>query len=188
MTAVSNHDVPVSRIDVRVRQVCDAVGHFIEYWGFKSIHGRVWTLLALRRTPVAQTDIAEFFDVSRSLVSAAVSQLSEYGLVRATEEHRNAPYEAVVDVWPTVSDVLRGREWMLIEAARLAIDGALEEAEVAGAGDYDIDRLRFLGALTELAQTFLRLIIGLRVPRRLDGIGDWVKRAARVMRTLRALG
>jgi DNA-binding transcriptional regulator GbsR (MarR family) len=187
MTATPSRDPKLSRLDLRVRQVCEAVGDFIEYWGFKSIQGKVWTLLALRRAPLAQTDIADFFDVSRSLVSSAVSQLVDYGLVRATGDHRNAPYEAVVDVWPTVSDVLRGREWMLIEAARVALDGAIEESEVSGAGAYDVDRMRFLASLSELAQAFLRLIIGLRVPRRLDGFGDWLKRAGRFMRELRSL-
>ena len=34
-------------LDRRVLEVCDAIGEFIEYWGFKSIHGRVWAMLAL---------------------------------------------------------------------------------------------------------------------------------------------
>ena len=185
MSTARPQDLEFDRLDQRVRRVCEVVGTFIEYWGFKSIQGKVWTLLALRRHPMAQTEIADFFEVSRSLVSSAVAQLSQYGLVKPTGTHRNAPYEAVVDVWPTVSDVLRGREWMILESARVAIDGAIEEAEVGGAGDYDVERMRFLAGLTELAQTFLRLIIGLRVPRRLDGIGEWVRRAGHFMRSFR---
>lgn len=178
------------RLDERVRQVCDAVGGFIEYWGFKAILGRIWTLLALRREPMSQVEIAEFLEVSRSLVSGAISELVRRGLVRATSDHRNAPYEAVVDIWPSISDVLRSREWMLIESARMALESAIEELELAPGRDasrYDLDRLRFLLRMTELAQAFLRLLIGIRVPRKLEGLGAWLESSARFMRGLREL-
>jgi DNA-binding transcriptional regulator GbsR (MarR family) len=178
------------RLDERIRQVCDAVGGFIEYWGFKAILGRIWTLLALRREPMSQVEIADFLEVSRSLVSGAVSELVKRGLIRATSEHRNTPYEAVIDIWPSISDVLRSREWMLIESARLALEGAIEELELAPGRDasrYDLDRIRFLLRMTELAQAFLRLLIGIRVPRKLEGLGTWLESSARFMRGLREL-
>jgi DNA-binding transcriptional regulator GbsR (MarR family) len=171
----------------RIRQVCDAVGGFIEYWGFKAILGRIWTLLALRRAPMTQVEIADFLGVSRSLVSGAVAELAERGLVRAVREHRNAPYEAVVDIWPTISDVLRDREWMLIESARLALESAIEEVELAGSAIYDVDRMRFLLRMTELAQAFLRLLIGIRVPRKLEGVGEWLRTSSRFLQSLRNL-
>ena len=40
-------------INRRVMEVCDSIGDFIEYWGFKAIHGRVWALLALSTDPLA---------------------------------------------------------------------------------------------------------------------------------------
>jgi DNA-binding transcriptional regulator GbsR (MarR family) len=178
------------RLGAKVRQVCEAVGEFIAYWGFKAIHGRIWTLLALRREPMSQVEVADFLQVSRSLVSGAMSELVEHGLVRPLSEHRNAPYEAVVDIWPTISDVLRDREWMLIETARLALEGALEELELAGssgAAEYDLDRTRFLLSMTEMAQAFLRLLIGIRVPRKLEGLGEWLKNSGNFIRKLREL-
>ncbi|HHH30996.1 MAG TPA: MarR family transcriptional regulator [Polyangiaceae bacterium] len=181
---------PTDRLDDQVRQVCDAVGGFIEYWGFKAILGRIWTLLALRVEPMTQVEIAEFLDVSRSLVSGAMSELTKRGLVRATSNHRSTPYEAVVDIWPSISDVLRSREWMLIESARVALEAAIEEVELAPAGlpaRYQADRMRFLLRMTELAQAFLRLLIGIRVPRKLEGIGDWLKSSAKLMQGLREL-
>jgi DNA-binding transcriptional regulator GbsR (MarR family) len=176
------------RVAARIISVCDSVGAFIEYWGFKAIHGRIWTLLALRKEPMSQVEIAEFLDVSRSLVSGAVAELTKLGLVKALSDHRNAPYEALVDIWPTISDVLRGREWMLIESARLALESAIEEIELRGtSANWDIDRMRFLLRMTELAQAFLRLLIGIRVPRKLEGLGDWLKSSAKFMRSLRDL-
>lgn len=179
------------RIERRVLQACGAVGGFIEYWGFKAIHGKVWTLLALRKLPMGQSEIAETLGVSRSLMSSAISELHDYGLVRPTSDHRNAPWEAVMDVWPTIADVLRTREWMLLETARNALESALESValnEEAGLSTpYDRGRLRLLLRMTELAQALLKLLISIRMPRGLEGLGDWVGRARSLVTSLRGL-
>lgn len=173
-----------------VLQVAQAAGNFIEYWGFKAIHGRIWTLLALHREPLPQTEVADLLGVSRSLVSTAMAELLEYGLVRAVDEHRNAPYEAVIDIWPAIADVLRSREWMLLEGARVALEAAIEEAEIAGSNPqaplrWDLDRLRMLLSLTEMAQGFLKMVIALRLPRAPEGFGGWVGRAQSLVARLR---
>src|SRR5687768_14009568 len=164
----------------RILAVCDAVGSFIEGWGFKSIHGRVWALLALSKQPVSRSEMAETLAVSRSLVSLAVAELTQYGLIRPTSDARNAPYEASFDVWPTITDVIRNREWMLIERARVALESALAEAEYREEArlpnDYDLGRIRLLLAMTELAQATLKAILSVRMPRTLDAFGQWLGR------------
>jgi DNA-binding transcriptional regulator GbsR (MarR family) len=164
----------------RILAVCDAVGSFIEGWGFKSIHGRVWALLALSKRPIPQAEIAETLAVSRSLISLAVAELTQYGLVRPVNDSRNAPYEASLDVWPTITDVIRSREWMLIERARVTLESALAEAEYREEtglpNDWDLNRLKLLLAMTELAQTTLKAILGIRMPRSLDTFGQWLLR------------
>jgi len=176
------------RLTPRVLAVCDAVGAFIEAWGFKSIHGRVWTYLALQRRAVPQAEIASALGVSRALVSLAISELSGYGLVRAIGTHRNAPYEASMDVWPTITDVLRSREWMLIERARIALEGLIQEAEFAAESGhhtlYDLPRMRLILRMTELAQAVLRAILAIRAPQSLDGFGKWLDGAMRFMKQL----
>lgn len=173
----------------RVLDVCDATGAFIEYWGFKGILGRVWALLALRASPMPQTEIANLLGVSRSLVSGAVAELQRRGLVRAVGEHRNAPYEAVVDVWPTIAEVLRSREWMLIESSRLALDAAIEEAEILESQgitlDYDLARMRMLLLMTETAQGFLRTLIAMRSAKPIESLTGWVSRASEFVLSLR---
>ena len=132
MHTPQKHDLSANRRDrmaTCIRNLCDAVGDFIEYWGFKAIHGKVWALLALRRNPMSQTEIADFLAVSRSLVNGAIRELTDYGLVQPIREHRNSPYRAVVDIWPTISDILREREWVLIANAKMAVESAIEEAE-----------------------------------------------------------
>ena len=55
------------RIERRVLRVCEATGDFIAWWGFKSIHGRVWALLALSRKPLSQAEIGRTLGVSRAV-------------------------------------------------------------------------------------------------------------------------
>ena len=177
------------RMTRRVLAVCDAAGAFIEWWGFKAIHGRVWTLLALRGQPMAQTEIASLLGVSRSLISGATHELVEWGLVRPTEMRRNAPYVAEIDVWPVIGDVLRSREWMIIEHARVALEAAVEEADLAVAGGepiaWDVERMRMLLRMTETAQAFLRILVQLRVPTAVREVGGWITKATALLARFR---
>jgi DNA-binding transcriptional regulator GbsR (MarR family) len=179
---------PTDRLTPRVLAACDAVGAFIEGWGFRSIHGRVWTFLVLAKKPIPQTEIAEVLGVSRSLVSLAISELTEHGLVRAVGTHRNAPYEASLDVWPTITGVLRAREWMLIERARVALEGLILEAEFAADTGtptmYDLPRMRLLLRMTELAQTVLRALLAIRMPHSFDAFAKWLDAAQKFMKQL----
>lgn len=178
-----------ARLDAQILAVCDAVGAFIEYWGFRAIHGRIWVLLAMHREPLAQSEIAAFFGVSRSFVSTAIAELCAYRLVKATSEHRNAPYVANSDVWSTITDVLRSREWMLLESARLSFESALDALAVRDGESlphpYRPDRVQLLLHMTEVAQMLLRMLLalgGARVPR---DLGAWVAKASELTRRLR---
>lgn len=177
------------RLDHRVQQVCSAAGTLMEYWGFKSILGRVWTYLALRARPMSQTDVADALGVSKSLVSAAVTELSGYGLVRAVGEGRNAPLEVNMDVWPVITDILRTREWLLLESARLALDQAIDEAQVSGSsGAYDVRRMEVIKAMIAAVQRLLGIVISIRMAGSAAGVQDWIATATNLIDSLRAFG
>ncbi len=155
-------DAAGSLLDRRVLDVCDRVGEFIEYWGFKNIHGRMWTFLALSRHARSQQEIARCLGISKALVSSTISELEEWGLVAPQGTQRTAPYRATHDVWPVISDVLRTREWMLLEKARLALEAASEEMRLRGEGPYDRRRVDFLLGMTRVGQNILRVVVGVR--------------------------
>lgn len=182
------HDGPLTR---RVLQVCEQTGNFIEWWGFRSILGRVWTLLALRGEAMSQVEIAELLGVSKALVHGAISDLEARGLVRRVDDSRRAPWVAVIDVWPTITEVLRAREWMLIEQVRVALDAAIEEASIVkrktGQEPFSIERLRLLASLTESAQNFLRMVLSLRVANESRGVRDLLRMATTVIQGLRTM-
>lgn len=172
----------------RVQDVCDSAGSFIEYWGFKAIHGRVWMLLALSRDPLSQSQISTQLNVSKSLISGTISELLGYGLVSASSNHRNAPYVSNLDIWPIISKVLRNREWLLLETARLALEAAIEEAEFVIEDDidvpYDLSKMNLMLKMTKLAQRFLNMFIRARMPQSSEKFSDWAEGASGFLKTI----
>jgi DNA-binding transcriptional regulator GbsR (MarR family) len=173
------------RMERRVLHVCSAAGTLVEYWGFKSIMGRVWTLLALHPQPLPQIEIAERLGVSRSLVSGTITDLVGYGLVQAVGEHRNAPYQARMDVWPAVTDVLRTREWMFLETARMSLEAAIEEAQHGQSGPYSVERMRVLLHMMTAVQKLLGLVISVRRPNIVANVRDWVATVTALIESMR---
>lgn len=177
------------RLNRRVGQVCDQLGTFIEWWGFRAIDGRVWALLAIHGSAMSQADIARSLDVSRSLVHSAVTELEQYGLLQRVGEGRFAPWSASVDVWPVITQILRSREWMMLEEIRVTIDTAIEEAELekrrSGNEPWSIKRLYMLRALTEMAQQFLRVILAFRDNDERTGLRDTFRNAGKIITHIR---
>jgi DNA-binding transcriptional regulator GbsR (MarR family) len=177
------------RLQTCILEACETVGAFIDVWGFKAIQGKVWALLAVSAAPMSQALIADRLGVSRSLVNLTISELLDFGLVRATGTHRNAPYEARMDVWATITEVLRGREWMLMERARVALNAAIHAHEDAGSydahGPYNAERLKILLAMTEFAQSALSLVLALRIPAGAEDMGRWLVRAQQTVTRFR---
>lgn len=171
----------------RIRHACKAAGEFIEYWGYKEIQGRVWMLLALSKQPLSQSQVADTLQVSRSLISGTIAELTEFGLVRPISDHRNAPWEAVLDVWPTISDILREREWMLVESTRLALESTIEEAYFSDDDcPYDLERMKMLLTMTELAQALLKMLIGARIPKTAEELEGWFGKASTFLKAIGA--
>ena len=57
------------------------IGAFIEYWGFRNIHGRVWGTIYLSNKPMSTPEIVERLDVSKALISGAINELLDHGLI-----------------------------------------------------------------------------------------------------------
>jgi hypothetical protein len=77
---------------------------------------------------------------------------------------------------------------MLIERARVALEGLVQEAEFAAESGlhtvYDLPRMRLLLRMTELAQAVLRTFLAIRAPQSFDGFGKWLDGAVRFVKQL----
>lgn len=92
--------------------LAEQVGEFIQYWGFKRIHGKIWAHIYLSAIPLDATTLVKRLKVSKALVSFSIHDLLEYDVIRevARGRGRTVLYEANADVTTVILNVLRLRE------------------------------------------------------------------------------
>ena len=161
-----------------LRKVAESIGNFIEYWGFRNIHGRIWTLAFLAPEPITTEEIMARLDVSKGLVSRAISELIEHKLliIEGTSSFGRRRYIASEDVGSVVHDVLRQREQILLEETSKHIsrlsDHSAEELMSLGVGAKNLAQLRGLTKENEsLLKAFLK--------KRFRTMAEWIKFAKR---------
>jgi DNA-binding transcriptional regulator GbsR (MarR family) len=145
-----------------VRDFADQVGEFIQYWGFKKVHGRIWTHLFLSKTPLDAAEIMKRLSISKALVSMSLSDLLAYDVVEEMGKSTRGTltYAANADVLSVILNVIRQRERRMfsrIVAAHKLLDSvSATEQKTAG---IDRERLEAMGGLINLGyealETFL---------------------------------
>lgn len=102
--------------------LAEQVGDFIQYWGFKRIHGKIWAHIYLSAIPLDATTLVKRLKVSKALVSFSIHDLLEYDVIRevARGRGRTVLYEANPDVTTVILNVLRLRERKMISQVMAA--------------------------------------------------------------------
>src|SRR3954452_6567575 len=100
-----------------LHEVADGVGALMEFWGFKRVMGRVWTLLYLRDDALSAAELCDQLSISSGAASMALAELEHWAVVRRIRRQgdRREYFEAETDVWKMISRVLRERELTQIE-------------------------------------------------------------------------
>ncbi len=142
--------------------LAEHVGQFIEYWGFKKIHGRIWTFLYVSKEPMDATELRMRLKVSKALISMSLSDLLEYEVI---EDLGKGPrgttvFRANPNVSQVIIGVLRKRERKMIgqvvTAQRLMQSIPAAEQEDVG---IDSKRVESLGEMIETARAGLEFLI-----------------------------
>lgn len=96
--------------------LADHIGAFIEYWGFKKVHGRIWTLIFLSPAPIDANFIIEQLDISKALASMSIKDLLYYNVIFEVEKDKpgTQKYTYNPDIINVVLDVLDKREKKMI--------------------------------------------------------------------------
>ena len=117
--------------------LADLVGEFIEYWGFKRIHGRIWLHLYLNESPLDASALMEKLSVSKALISISIKSLLEYEVIQ--EEGLSSDgtrlYSANPNLQDVITHVLRQREKVMmgkIQAAFTQLKGMPKEEMKSG--------------------------------------------------------
>lgn len=157
-----------------LEEVARSVGNFIEYWGFRNIHGRFWAVIFLAKNPISTADIIEKLEVSKALASRTINELLEYGLIEhaGNSEHGRHTYRAKENVGDIVHTVLRNREMVLLnESLQSFAQLAKHSKHELNSKGIDHEKLKQLTDLTQenkgLLEAFLK--------KRFRTFAQWIK-------------
>lgn len=142
----------------------DTVGDFMQYWGFKKIHGRIWLHLYTSDKPLDSAELMKRLKVSKGLMSLAMRELIEYKVIQAaaTGPHGTVFYEANSDIQGVITNVLKSRETAMLEKTmRLTKKLQGVGADSLKKSGISAERVDSVAAMTESAQTLLGVFLAL---------------------------
>ncbi len=143
-------------------QLASLVGDFIQYWGFKNVHGRIWTHLYLSKTPLDALEIRKRLKISKALVSLSVHDLMHYNVIKEVGKSPRGTilYTANSDLHEAIFNVLRTREERMVAriqgACRLL--QAVPDTDRSAVG-IDADRLNMMSEIITSAKDSLDLFL-----------------------------
>jgi DNA-binding transcriptional regulator GbsR (MarR family) len=144
-----------------LRQLAVVIGDFIRYWGFRRIHGEIWTVVYLSKRPLSGVEIERSLSVSKALVSPAIQELVKEGLIKpaVSENSKTKRYEAVENVAQVIRGVLRRREQPMIADAEMKHLALVKIADNPEESEVNQNRLEVLGTLIQSANFSLLALI-----------------------------
>ena len=143
---------------VQLNRLADQIGNFIEYWGFKKIHGQIWTHIYLSPEPISALQLIERLEVSKALVSLAMKDLIFYHLIQQTDdslEKKNKFFTANPNVFEAIRFVLETRELNIINNINSEHRLLRELQKIGANGMVDDKKLKHLGQLIDGGETAL---------------------------------
>ena len=146
---------------VLLKKLSQNVGDFIRYWGFRRIHGQIWTHIFLSKSPLSGGDLVRALGVSKALVSPALKELIEYGLIQDIETSGSAKrYRAKTKVYEIIRKVLAQREATLIGVSKVNCTelGSVHQA-IGRETSLDAVRFQALKEMIEFAEFAIEFLL-----------------------------
>ncbi len=146
----------------QIETLVDQLGSFIQYWGFKKIHGQIWAHIWLAKNPIDATTLVQRLDVSKALVSLAIKDLLEYDVIRTVNhgDRRRLLLIANEDVQTVIANVLKKRESVMLTAI-LKSQNSVDALDQKNKDKFDLDqnRLDQMKIMTTMAEMALSSLI-----------------------------
>ncbi len=112
-------DTSSSKINTNLIKLSQTIGDFIRYWGFRRIHGQIWTQIFLSQKALSGAELTRSLKVSKALVSPALKELLKHKLIFEQRiDAKTKAYTANPDVLGVIRNVLLRREAQLIKKAQ----------------------------------------------------------------------
>ena len=147
-----------------LEDLANEVGDFICYWGFKRIHGRLWTHIYLAKSPLDAGKLMQRLKVSKALISLSLNDLLKYDVIleNGKSERGTQTYVANPNVLDVILNVLRRRERKMLSKAESShkMLCSLNPESLKRANCQD-ERLNSLGRMILQAQNALTSLLEL---------------------------
>ena len=140
----------------------DQIGSFIEYWGFKKIHGQIWTHIFLASEPIDSTTLVKRLNVSKALISLAIKDLLKYDVIQVVGKgtRRKILFQSNPDLIKVIIQVLRMRERKMLSQIMSSYKNLkkMKHGEHGGV-EISADKTSELGNMIEAAELSLDALI-----------------------------
>ncbi len=140
--------------------VLKSVGSFMEYWGFKSVHGKIWACIYLSKDPVDANFIISQLQLSKAAISLGIKDLLEYDVILEVEKSgpSTQKYISNPDMVEVICNVLRQREkkmlQMIVQASK-----SLGDKSVPADSPLNPKRVQHLRKMSEQAHNVLEQML-----------------------------
>ena len=150
-------------MNTQVQDLADGIGEFIEYWGFKKIHGKIWALVFLSEAPVDANYLMKNLGVSKSLVSMSIKDLLHYNVIQeAPDKKSTVKYVSNKDLATVITDVLMAREAKMLLKIKASCE-LVKRLEPGTVSPYvDRKKLKSLERMISAADKALKALITLK--------------------------
>jgi len=146
------------RLLPELEEFASEVGQFMEYWGFKKVHGLIWSHIYLSQKPLDATELMRRLQISKALVSISLKELLDFAVIEEAgkSERGTRLYSAREDLGATILDTLRRRERKMMARIRTS-HSLLERLEADELEFHGIaqQKVALLGMLIRLVEQSL---------------------------------
>ncbi len=158
--------------NVPLQKLSLSIGNFIRYWGFRRIHGAIWTQVYLSKTPVSCTDLTDCLSLSKALISPALEELCRHRLIHVvpSTNEKTKLYAPAENINEVIRDVLKNREAKMLQ--QIAKDFSAVDSSQNQNSVIDAQKLKALGEMILSANLMLEILVAqkdlLNMPMELD--------------------
>lgn len=167
MTLTDKTESPTSETPItpELLRLADQVGEFMQYWGFKRIHGQIWALVFLLEEPLDATTVTQALGVSKALVSLAIKDLLHHKVIEVCGKgHKRTVYfRSNPDIHSVILSVLESRERVLLNRVAQSVGKIKATRSKTGSPGVSEERLAELDHMVETARDLLELLIRARL-------------------------
>ncbi len=145
----------------RLNDLSDQVGQFMQYWGFKKIHGQVWTHIYLSSQPITAQHLIQRLNVSKALISLTLKDLLDFKIVQEIKGTvKIKKYAANGEVINVICNILRERELKMLRQIRTEFH---ELKELNDVSEFEAKRIEKLEMMINFSIDCLEKVIDLSV-------------------------